>query len=205
MELEGFAEVVRRAQAGDQAALNKLMAGVRPLLWAVAAKYAPSLGAAQSVSDLVQEAQARAWCGLKQFSGGNTDEETFAKFRAWLCRILRRLGLDALRHANAARRRDPVHGHISLSGDCPSCPKELGGKSKTPCTLIGAKETSQRVRRAIAELPTENMRRIVRLRFFEGKSLRQTAEELSLPYHFVKEKYRAAMKHLEKKLEMLWE
>ncbi len=205
MEVEGFGEIVRRAQTGDPAALDRLMAVVRPFLHGVAAKYAPSLGAAESVSDLVQEAEARAWRTLEQFCGGETDQETLAMFRAWLRRIVQRLGIDALRHANAARRNDPARKHVSIPGTGPGRVQEARGRCEPPSALLRAEEISQKVRRAIAELPTEDMRRIVKLHFFEGKSLRQTAEQLSLPYHSVKQKYRTAIRYLEKKLEMLWE
>ena len=58
------------------------MAAVRPSLLGVAHEYADPLRASESASDLVQEAELRAWQKLEQFCGGETDEDTIAQILA---------------------------------------------------------------------------------------------------------------------------
>lgn len=83
MEAQGFRDLVRQAQAGDQQALDRLLSVVRPYLERLAQRYADPAWPSESVSDLVQEAWVRAWRKLDQFRGAADDEQTRAAFLAW--------------------------------------------------------------------------------------------------------------------------
>src|SRR5262249_36151159 len=84
------AELVRRAQRGDEAAFASLVAAHERALYTLAARM---LGSADDARDAVQEALLRAWLALPRFRGD-------AQLSTWLYRIC----LNAV-HDQLARRR----------------------------------------------------------------------------------------------------
>src|SRR5437867_2287578 len=100
-----FRDLVQRAQTGDRQAMDELLPIVRPWLEQSARRYVDPREPGASTSDLVQEAWLQAWQKLDQFRGGRDDQQTLAMFRAWVSRIVRRLGLNAVRHRHAQRRK----------------------------------------------------------------------------------------------------
>jgi DNA-directed RNA polymerase specialized sigma24 family protein len=107
METDGFRSLVRRAQSGDLDAMDDLLADIRPYLKAVAQGFADRDRASQSTSDLVQEAELRAWKRFEDFQGGDLDEQVRARFRGWMAQIVRRLGIDRVRTRGAKKRAAP--------------------------------------------------------------------------------------------------
>jgi RNA polymerase sigma factor (sigma-70 family) len=193
---------LRQARAGDRQALDGLLERVRPHLEARARRVADPGRAADSVSDLVQEAGVLAWKNLPAFQGGQTDEETERMLFAWLGQIVHRLGIDARRSAKAQRRR-PQTPLLSL--DQPADSYAGGGLhppagDPTPSANVRFDETTQRVREALARLKSDESRTLVRIVFVEGRSLRQAAEEMGLTYDQVRLRYRQALVELEKAL-----
>ena len=89
MDTEGFEDLLKRAQKGDESAANRLLETVRPLLKRMAQQYADPEHVAESTSDLVQEVEMRAWQNFDRFSGGDSDEEAKARFLAWMSQIVR--------------------------------------------------------------------------------------------------------------------
>jgi len=86
-------ELLRLAQAGDQAAFAQLVDGFRAELQLHCYRI---IGSLQDAEDLVQETLLAAWRGLERFEGR-------ASLRSWLYRIATNHCLNALR----ARRRRP--------------------------------------------------------------------------------------------------
>src|SRR6516164_5071244 len=105
--IPGFQNLLARARAGDRAATDELLALIRPWLEKVAMSHALAHQPDGSVSDLVQEAWLRAWQKLDQFQGAADEAQALAMFRAWLARIVSRLGLNAVRDRNASQRTPP--------------------------------------------------------------------------------------------------
>src|SRR5579871_1587957 len=101
-DIPGFTDLLARARAGDHAATEELLARIRPWLEPFARQQAGANRPDGSASDLVQEAWLRAWQKLDQFQGVADEAQALAMFRAWLARIVSRLGL------NAARPRRPA-------------------------------------------------------------------------------------------------
>jgi RNA polymerase sigma factor (sigma-70 family) len=64
-----------------------------------------------------------------------------------------------------------------------------------------ATERDLAVKQALDELIDETSRKIVRLRFFDGLSLRQISEQLDLSYDKARELYNASLRILEQKLD----
>jgi RNA polymerase sigma factor (sigma-70 family) len=197
---DGFNAWLRRAQAGDRQAQEALLAALRPHLEKLARTYADPAGAGQSVADLAQEACLRVWQKLDQFQGTDDDGQTRARFRAWVDRIVCRLGQNS-RRDQRARRRTPAQGLARLGepggagggGEPP-------GREPTPSVNVRRVEQLESVRAALLRLPSEAGRVIVQLHVFEGVSLREVARRLGLSYDQVRERYRASMEFLEGEL-----
>src|SRR5262249_23599367 len=159
---------------------DQLLAEVRPDLERWARRYATADQPEASVSDLVQSVCLRAWQKLDMFDIGADDEQTVAQFRAWIGRIVERLGLNSVRRRTAQRRRPagPLLG-LPLAGrdDSAAIQGQLpAGDTPTPSNQARAGEAGSLVHQALERIPDATDRAIVQLRFFEGLSLRQIAE-----------------------------
>ena len=73
----------------------------------------------------------------------------------------------------------------------------------TPSANVRADEQSRLVLEALNKLPDPINREIIRLRFFEGLSLRQIAAQLDLTYDVVRERFKTTKKRLQRELEGL--
>lgn len=203
----GFQDLVKRAQAGDPSALDQLLAVIRPWLEQLAHNYADPEHPEASSADLVQDAWLRAWQKLDQFQGGDDDEQTFARFRAWVGQMVRRLGLNARRDRSAQHRRPP--GKLQrLPSPSPGNSTSQGGadpaaREPTPSAHVQAEEQVRLIRRALEKIADPLDREIIRLRFFESLSLRQVAEQLQVNHEKVRQRYHAMMRHLGRELEGL--
>ncbi len=177
---------------------------VRPWLVQSARRYADPQRESASTSDLAQEAWLRAWQKLGQFQGATTDAETAARFRAWVNRMVQRLGKNAVRHRTAQHRKPP--GKLQRLDEGPPAAQESGVKldpaarQPTPSALVAADEQARRVRAALAKIADEADRTILQLRFFDGLSLRQIAERMQWNHEKVRQRYHAALRLLEQEI-----
>jgi RNA polymerase sigma factor (sigma-70 family) len=205
VEPNGFHDLLRQAQAGDRAAMDRVLALLRPYLEQVAQRYADPDRARASASDLVQEACLRAWDKLDQFHGGANDEQTLALFRSWVAQIVQRLGLNARRDGKAQRRTPPRPlmrlGAPSADESADQAGRvEPADREPTPSTNVRSDEQARLVQAALERLADDTDRAILLLRFFEGLSLRQVAERLGLSYDKVRERYQSSLGQLERDL-----
>jgi RNA polymerase sigma-70 factor, ECF subfamily len=182
-----FTELLARARSGDPAALNALLAQVQPWLTQTARRFGLNLQDASS-ADLVQEAWLRAWRSLDDFRGNDAPA-----FRAWLDQIVRTAGLNAVRHRQAEKRRQPP-ARVPLDSDI------QGDDRPGPGSEAQAAEEIQRLQSALADMPDALDREIVRLHFEDGLSLRQVAERLGMHPESVRRRFHAALVYLETKL-----
>jgi RNA polymerase sigma factor (sigma-70 family) len=178
-----FHDLLRRAQAGDERAFEEVLTTLRPWLDELARRYADAQRPDESASDLAQEARLRVWQKLAQFRGPADPEQTKAVFRAWVERIVRRVGLNA-RRGHAAQRRKPP-GKLRRLGPAPSGDATQAGAKidppaggQSPSAHAAGAEQVERLRAALDRLTDATDRAIVHLRFFEGLSLRQIAARL---------------------------
>jgi RNA polymerase sigma-70 factor (ECF subfamily) len=198
----GFQDLIARARAGDRAATDELLALIRPWLEQLARNHARPHTPDGSVSDLVQEAWLRAWQRLDQFQGTDDETQAVAMFRAWLARIVTRLGLNAARDA-AALQRSPPSQLLRLNGvaSSDSGPRlDPSAAEPTPSAVAQTEERAQLVQQALGRLTDPLDRDIVRLRFFEGLSLRQAAARLGCNPETVRQRYHALLRQLESEL-----
>jgi RNA polymerase sigma factor (sigma-70 family) len=199
---------LRLAQKGDRQAMDRLLAILRPYLQELARRHTVPGCATESTADLVQEAALRLWQRLPQFQGGPDDEQTAAMFHDWLSQLVRHLALDKQRQRHA-QRREPPHGRLPL--DAPGSGEsgdEQGGldpasSGPSPSTNVQAHEQARLIREALARIPADQDREIVRLSFFEGLSLRDIARRLNLSYDKVRERYHCTLRRLEHELKGL--
>lgn len=207
MHADGFRELLRKAQVGDDEAVGQVLTLIREHLAQAAEKHADVSQATDSTSDLVQEASLKVWQRLDQFRGGETDEATLAMFLSWTSQIVNRLGLNA-RRDRATQRRSPTNSMLRLT---PQSGNDSGSDWRaepradgpTPSANVRAAEEADVIRETVSRLPDDLDRAMLRLRFFEGRSLRQIAEELPLSYDQIRDRFQAIMRRLERELEGL--
>lgn len=168
-------DLIRCAQAGDQAAFRTLVDIYTPVVWRVAVVLLPDRGSAE---DALQESWLDIWRGLPRFQCGRS-------FRPWLLTIVAR------RCWMVRRRRTlpTVSLHLEEIDDLPS--------DKDYLLQIEADQTLQAV---LVTLPAEQQR-ILELRFFEDLELTEIALAMNTPLGTVKSRLHRALSILRKHLQ----
>ena len=199
-EWEGFDQLVRQAQGGDKQAMDRILEIHRPYLENLARICSDP---AIPPEDLLQEARLQAWRKIGSFRGGRDDEETFWTFRAWICQIVKHLGLNARRNGGR-QMRSPPGRIVPLEGSATTA--DTDGKANavardpSPSACAREAERARKVQEELENLPDRTNADIFRMRFRGGLSLRKIAERLGLEYDEVKNRYRATTRLLEGKL-----
>jgi RNA polymerase sigma-70 factor (ECF subfamily) len=199
--IPGFHDLLDRARSGDRAATDELLALIRPWIEQLARNHTSFRRPDGSASDLVQEAWLRAWQKLDQFQGAEDEAQAVAMFRAWLARIVDRLGLNVVRDG-AAKQRTPPGKLVRLDGESGAVLDPSAGEP-TPSAQVRASEQTRLVQEALARLTDPIDRDIVRLRFSEGTSLRQIAQRLGCNHETVRQRYHAVLRQLQRELDGL--
>ncbi|MCZ6688144.1 MAG: RNA polymerase sigma factor [Planctomycetota bacterium] len=201
LKSDGFQALVRRAQAGDRQAMDKVLSAIRPELERLASRYADPTRPVESTTDLLQESCLRAWQKFETFQGGTNDEQTFAMFRAWVGQIVRRLGMTARRDLEC-QKRNPGHEIVSLEATRPgqSTTSQRGidppAPDPSPTAHARSGERMERVLRALNRLEDKTDAAILRMRLLEGLNLREIAQRLDVGYKKVWNRYQATLKRL---------
>jgi RNA polymerase sigma factor (sigma-70 family) len=207
MQPPHFHELIRQAQTGDRAAMDRVLSLLRPHLEQLARRYADPARASASASDLVQETELRVWQKLDQFRGGEDDEQTLALFRGWVGQMMQRLGLNA-RRDRKTQRRQPSQPIVRLDAPKSSGPAgedglDLAGREPTPSRDLRTAEEARLVQTALANIPDAADRTLLQLRFFEGLSLRESAKRAGISYDKARDRFRLCMQRLEEELARL--
>ena len=135
------------------------------------------------VEDLVQETFLRAWCSIQQFQG-----ETENEFQGWLRTISRRVVLDQIRQRN--RDRDPQDHEVPLGPE-----NDAAGTGRSPTQGPVRDERFKKLKRAVRSLSPDH-RSVITLVFFQGKSIKETAERFSRTPGATSELLKRALKKL---------
>jgi RNA polymerase sigma-70 factor (subfamily 1) len=180
------AELVRRLQAGDEAAFDELLARHREAMLARAGRrLPPKLRRRVSVSDVVQEACIVAYERRKTFEHRGPDA-----FLHWLNAIVDRRAMQAVRtHVAAARRA------IGREAPAPASSCEgpaLAGGLPTPSQHAVGAEAALRARAALGALAPD-YREVLRLARDERLPLRTVAERMGRTREAVKKLYARAL------------
>lgn len=184
---EGEARLVRRLQAGEDAAFRELVAQHGGRMLAAAQRI---LGDRAAAEDCLQEAFLSAFSAIGRF-------EARAKLGTWLHRITINAALMRLRKEK--RARDAGIESLLPDFDADDCRIEpLWQLDKSVEDLLAEDETRKFVQSKIRELP-ETHRIVLMLRDIEDMDTREAAEVLGITESAVKvrlHRARAALKRL---------
>jgi RNA polymerase sigma-70 factor (ECF subfamily) len=162
-------ELLKRARAGDQAALGELLEKYRGHLRHLAENLLDDRAAGRlDASDLVQQTCLSVH---KQIAG--FDGQDAAQFAAWLRQIHERNVRNAVRDQLHAGKRAIGREERLADRDVPAA-----GQS-SPSQQFVRTEESERLARAIAELP-EDEQEALRRRYLEGQSVVEVAAAMGL-------------------------
>lgn len=176
---ERFARLARAvANSRDKRAFTELFDHFAPRL----KSYLQRLGMdSAQAEELAQEVMVVLWHKASLFDPAKSSLAT------WIFRVARNRRIDALRWAKG---RELDGADPALRPTAPEPPDET----------IDADHRDERVRRAMADLPPEQLE-MVRMAFFLGFSHSRIAEETGLPLGTVKSRIRLAFGRLRKALQ----
>jgi RNA polymerase sigma-70 factor (ECF subfamily) len=161
-ERDDEAETIRRAQAGDRRAFDRLVSAHLPQVWATVWRM---LRHREDTEDVVQEVFVTAHRAIAGFRGE-------AKFSTWLHRIATTRALNHLDRVEERLRRasDPI-------SDGPV--HEIVQAGATPLQALEAKDLMRRLAACLEKLPAP-WRLVLVLRDAEEKTYEQIAEALRI-------------------------
>ncbi len=164
---EPLAETMRRAQAGDLAALAALVAEQQRYVYSIAMTITKD---PTDAADLTQDALIRFVRAIGSYRG-----ET--KLSTWLYRLVVNLGIDRMRRRGAPPiRLDDEGTDIDLASDDPADDVAM---------LAERTEEAQLVRAAIGRLP-DAQRLALTLHYFEDLRYEDIADVMGVPLNTVK-------------------
>jgi RNA polymerase sigma-70 factor (ECF subfamily) len=174
---EPLPETIRRAQAGDQAAIAALVAEQQRYVYSIAMTITKDPADA---ADLTQDALIRLIRAIGSYRG-----ET--KLSTWLYRLVVNLGIDRMRRRGAPPiRLDDEGTELDLPSDNPL--DDVAGTFERD-------EQARAVRAAIARLP-DAQRLALTLHYFEDLRYEDIADVMGVPINTVKSHIRRGKERL---------
>ncbi|HET6149353.1 MAG TPA: sigma-70 family RNA polymerase sigma factor [Polyangia bacterium] len=178
--------LIDQARAGDQEALNRLLASVRPRLLAVALRIMHDRDDAE---DVVQESLIKVCRNLTRFEGRSA-------FTTWLHRIVVNTSLDRLRRPELRRDRVAETEEGETRAEAVSAVND-----ETPEQLYSQAEAGAVVQGAIARLSPVH-REVLSLRELDGESYQEIAAIARIPVGTVMSRLHHARRRLAAELEV---
>ena len=179
---EPLSETIRRAQAGDQAAIAAIVVEQQRYVYSIAMSI---LHDPDDAADLTQDAFIRMLRALGTYRG-----ET--KLTTWLYRLVVNLGIDRLRRRGAPAIR------LDQEEDAPDLPSTAPDDDVT--ATVERRDEARAVREAIARLP-DAQRIALTLHYFEDLRYEDIAEIMGIPLNTVKSHIRRGKERLAMLLE----
>lgn len=174
---EPLSETIRRAQAGDQAAIASLVAEQQRYVYSIAMTITKDPADA---ADLTQDALIRFIRAIGSYRG-----ET--KLSTWLYRLVVNLGIDRMRRRGAPPiRLDDEGVDVDVVSDDPI---------DDVAAVAERAEEAQIVRAAVAKLP-DAQRLALTLHYFEDQRYEDIAEVMGVPLNTVKSHIRRGKERL---------
>lgn len=176
--MDDSAQLIEQAICGDRAALERLLLDhYDPLAARLAPRLPASIQSVVSVEDIVQQTFTQVFRDIEHYQ-----PQPDATFFAWLCVIAENRLRDAIRRHQRKKRgggrtrvqATKASNRDSAAGDLLDA---LAGSGHTPSKSMARREGIQAMQIAIAALPDE-YQLAVRLRYFEGHSLEETARHM---------------------------
>jgi RNA polymerase sigma-70 factor (ECF subfamily) len=174
---EPLSETIRRAQAGDQAAMVALVAEQQRYVYSIAMSITKD---PTDAADLTQDALIRFVRSIGSYRG-----ET--KLSTWLYRLVVNLGIDRMRRRGAPPIRLDDEGlDIDLASDDPI---------DDVAAVAERVEEAQIVRAAVSKLP-DAQRLALTLHYFEDQRYEDIADVMGVPLNTVKSHIRRGKERL---------
>jgi len=174
---EPQSETIRRAQAGDPAAVAELVAEQQRYVFSIAMTITKD---PTDAADLTQDALIRFVRAIGSYRG-----ET--KLSTWLYRLVVNLGIDRMRRRGAPPiRLDDDQSDIDVASDSPA--DDVAGEAERV-------EEAQVVRTAVARLP-DAQRLALTLHYFEDLRYEDIADVMGVPVNTVKSHIRRGKERL---------
>ncbi|HEY3377890.1 MAG TPA: sigma-70 family RNA polymerase sigma factor [Armatimonadota bacterium] len=177
--------LVRRVQAGDDAAFDRLVELCSGRVYSLALRM---VGNADDAQDIAQEAFVRVYQALPRFRQD-------AAFSTWLYRIVVNTCHDEL----ARRPRRPVSVSELTSDDEMPSPLDLATTDDTPETALLQRERQRALETALAELPAQ-ARMVIILHDIQGLSYQEMAEILHAELGTIKSRLNRARNQMREKI-----
>lgn len=176
--------LVERAQHGDRAAFNLLVAKYQRRLLRLVVRLVHDPAEAE---DVVQESFIKAYRALRHFRGE-------AAFYTWLYRI----GVNTAKNHLVSQGRRPHPGAARASADEAEEAEHLRDIA-TPEAMFASKQIAGTVHAAVAALPLE-LRTAIVLRELEGMSYEEISEVMACPLGTVRSRIFRAREAIAEKL-----
>ena len=174
---EPLSETIRRAQAGDQAAIATLVAEQQRYVYSIAMSITKNPADA---ADLTQDALIRFIRAIGSYRG-----ET--KLSTWLYRLVVNLGLDRMRRGGAPP--------IRLDDEGVDIDVASGDPIDDVAAVAERAEEAKIVRAAVSQLP-DAQRLALTLHYFEDQRYEDIAEIMDVPLNTVKSHIRRGKERL---------
>ena len=181
-------DLVRRVQAGDNAAFDLLVRKYQHRVAALIGRYIPDWSECQ---DVAQEAFLRAYRAIGSFRGD-------AQFSTWMHRI----AVNTAKNHLVAHNRRPPTDDIDIS-DAEQFESGLRLRDNdTPERELMRQQLEQTVLRAVEELPQE-LRDAITFREVEGMSYEEIAERMDCPIGTVRSRIFRAREAIDARMKPL--
>jgi RNA polymerase sigma-70 factor, ECF subfamily len=161
--------LISEARGGSREALGRALDACRRYLLGVAeGQLAPDLKSKGGASDIVQETFLEAQRDFGRFEGSSAEE-----LRAWLRQLLlHNVGTFTRRYRGTGKREIAREIALGADGSRPGIEQGLAGSTLSPSGVAIEHERALALRKALERLP-EEYRRVVVLRFEEGRSFEE--------------------------------
>ena len=183
MNSESDGAAVARLHKGDQAALEEIYQRYSRAVYSLSFRI---LREAALSEDVVQEVFLRLW---RQPTAYDAARGTLS---SWLMSVAHHRSIDMLRRRKTRAEQslpdDWAANHIAEDG------------AADPADLAGQQEAATAIRRALAQIPTEQ-RKAIEMAFFQGKTHAEISAELNEPLGTAKTRIRLGMRKLRTLLE----
>jgi len=168
----------KRVEKADRDAACELLQLYYPAVFAYLRRLC---GSREEAEDLTQQTFLKVWSARHGFAGRST-------FSTWLHRIAYNTYVDWQREKAFDVRRCPEPWWLER-------PQEL----PVPCADVADRQLAQRLYEAVDQLG-DDKRHVVHLHYYQGLSLRETAQVLEIATSTVKYRLREVLKVLRKKM-----
>ncbi len=186
-ELSAERDLIRRAQDGDEAALEQLLTDNQDLIYRTALRF--TSGREEAAAELAQEVMISVFRHIGQF-------RLQSRFSTWLYRITSNLGKNRYVVENRERARFVSLETAGQSEDEEKRPvNRPDAKAVNPRSAAADSETMGVLYERL-ELLEPEWREIILLRFFENQSYEEIAETIGIPIGTVKSRINRARRAL---------